>query len=240
MNPNIVEELDWNWTWSLWNLHAETSLRGDKRPRWEPLNGCFPMEINTVSHESWVHTQGRTCTSEMHLIRCFWLLDTSGRTIVGVKSPAHGLLNHRRGRYYTRGWRHSSRPECEASASVGLLRPCPEFTSQPDGWRVAGVACSLASGCMWTLIASPGTVPAHWAWHPGPSASYRAAAHPPNCPVSSSVGSTRSIQHHFFRNVWPKKEGYKILLFAPAAIRIESVDLFWQLHPEQSGLHTRP
>lgn len=61
------------------------------------------MGINTVSHESWVRTQGRAVlviyTSEMHLIRYFWRQDTSGGTSVEVKSHAQGLLNLRRG-----GW----------------------------------------------------------------------------------------------------------------------------------------
>lgn len=96
------------------------------------------MEINTRSHESSVRTQGRTVlviyTSEMHLIRYFWLLDTSGGTSVEINSLAQGLLNHKRGRVVglpAADWR------CQFQ-----LRP--RDTSQPDGWRMVGIACSLA------------------------------------------------------------------------------------------------
>lgn len=96
------------------SMGATSTLRAAKR-----------LEINTGSHESSVHTQGRTVlviyTSEMHLIRYFWLLDTSRGTSVQVNFLAQGLLNH----------------------AVSAASKRQTLPSQMDH-HVVGIACSLA------------------------------------------------------------------------------------------------
>lgn len=176
------------------------------------LTAPSPMEINTVSHESWVHTHGCTVlviyTSEMHSIRYFWLLG-------GVLVPP--VLSQ------LRTWM------CGVSFSVvSVFAHIQNTPSRPDGWRAAGMALSLTSGYMSTLIATAGIVPAHWAWHPGPRESYQTAADPPLFSRTALYrwfiicGVNKLNRVHvcliFFSNVWRKKrEGYNNLLFAPAA-----------------------